>query len=250
MNHTVNSLSVHRCAGPRQLGVEAGRHAATLLAERLEQQSTVRVMLAAAPSQEHTLAALVADPRIDFTRVEAFHMDDYVGLPPEAPQGFANWLVHRVVFPTDGALRLHRIDTSLPPEAAAAAYAQLMGAEDFDLVLLGLGQNAHLAFNDPPADFEHPHAAAVVALDELSRRQQVDEGHFPDLAAVPTHAVTVTIPRLLATRHMIASVPGSAKRWAVTSTVRRAPDPSVPGTALKLHPDAHLYVDEESGADV
>ncbi|WP_277049602.1 6-phosphogluconolactonase [Ruania albidiflava] len=118
-----------------------------------------------------------------------------------------------------------------PVLASWYAYAQLMGTEDFDVVLLGLGQNAHLAFNDPPAHFEHPQAAPVVALDELSRQQQVDEGHFPDLAAVPTHAVTVTIPRLLATRHIIASVPGPAKRWAVTATVRSEPDPNVPGTA-------------------
>lgn len=250
MTAALHSLTVHRHSGPVELGQAAGRHAADQLAALLAEQDSVRVMLGAAPSQEATLAALVADPRIDFSRVEAFHMDDYLGLDADAPQGFANWLVERVVRPTGGALRLHRMDTSLEPAEAAAAYAEVMGAEDFDLVLCGLGQNAHLAFNDPPADFDHPDAAAVVALDEVSRQQQVDEGHFPDLAAVPTHAVTVTIPRLLAARCLIASVPGRAKRRAVTATVRGELDPMVPGTALKLHPDAHLYVDEEAGADV
>lgn len=250
MTAALHPLTVHRHPGPVELGQAAGRHAADQLAALLADQDSVRVMLGAAPSQEATLAVLVADPRIDFSRVEAFHMDDYLGLDSDAPQGFANWLVERVVRPTGGALRLHRMDTSLEPAEAAAAYAEVMGAEDFDLVLCGLGQNAHLAFNDPPADFDHPDAAAVVALDEVSRQQQVDEGHFPDLAAVPTHAVTVTIPRLLAARCLIASVPGRAKRRAVTATVRGELDPMVPGTALKLHPDAHLYVDEEAGADV
>ena len=243
-------LALHRLPGPGELGRAAGRHAADLLVDRLAEQDTVRVMLGAAPSQEATLATLVADPRIDFARVQAFHMDDYLGLDARAPQGFANWLVERVVRPTGGALQLNRMDTSLHPEAAAAAYERVMGSEVFDLVLCGLGQNAIFAINDPPADFDHPRAAAVVALDQVSRQQQVDEGHFPDLAAVPSHAVTVTIPRLLAARHLIASVPGQAKRHAVAATVHGEPDPMVPGTALKLHPEAHLYVDEESGADV
>ena len=247
---TLHPLTLHRHRGPAELGEAVGRHAADHVVGLLAEQSSVRVMLAAAPSQEATLATLVSDLRIDFSRVEAFHMDDYLGLDRRAPQGFANWLEQRVVRPTGGALRLHRIDTSLPPAAAATAYAQTMGSEDFDLVLLGLGQNAHLAFNDPPADFDHPDAAAVVALDEASRRQQVQEGHFPELTAVPTHAVTVTVPRLLATRCLIASVPGRAKRRAVAATVRAGLDPMVPGTALKLHPDAHLYIDEEAGADV
>ena len=250
MKVALHPLTLHRHAGPAELGQAAGRHAADLLADRLTQQDTVRVMLGAAPSQEATLATLVADPRIDFSRVQAFHMDDYLGLDPGAPQGFANWLVDRVVRPTGGALRLHRMDISMEPADAAAAYEQAMGTGDFDLVLLGLGQNAHLAFNDPPADFDHPRAAAVVALDRVSRQQQVDEGHFPHVEAVPTHAVTVTIPRLLAARTVIASVPGRAKRRAVTATVHGELDPLVPGTALKLHPDAHLYVDEEAGADV
>lgn len=250
MRTTLHPLTLHRHPGPAELGQAAGRHAGDVLAELLAHQDRVRVMLGAAPSQQATLATLVADPRIDFSRVEAFHMDDYLGLDPGAPQGFANWLAERVVAPTGGALTLHRIDTSLAPEAAAEAYAETMGTEGFDLVLCGLGQNAHLAFNDPPADFHHPSAAAVVVLDQISRQQQVDEGHFPDLAAVPTHAVTVTIPRLLAARTVIASVPGRAKRRAVTATVHGELDPMVPGTALKLHPDAHLYVDEEAGADV
>ncbi|WP_147917072.1 6-phosphogluconolactonase [Ruania zhangjianzhongii] len=250
MTAALHPLTLHRHRGAAELGQAAGRHAADLLAELLAQQDSVRVMLGAAPSQEATLATLVANSRIDFSRVHAFHMDDYLGLDPGAPQGFANWLADRVVRPTGGRLRLHRMDTSMEPAAAAAAYEQAMGTADFDLVLLGLGQNAHLAFNDPPADFDHPRAAAVVALDQVSRQQQVDEGHFPDLAAVPTHAVTVTIPRLLAARTLIASVPGRAKRRAVTATVHGEPDPLVPGTALKLHPDAHLYVDEEAGADV
>jgi N-acylglucosamine 2-epimerase len=252
----IHPLHVHRFETAAEMGSAAGHHAVDILEDVLAHQPRARVMLAAAPSQEHTLATLVAtrsarkEAGIDFSRIDFFHMDDYLGLDPDAPQGFGNWLDKRVVQATGGAAQLHRIDTQLEPEDAAARYAETMGDEPFDLVLLGLGVNAHIAFNDPGADFSRPEAAAVVELDQESRRQQVDEGHFPSLADVPSRAITVTVPRLLHASHMIASVPTSAKRAAVTATVTNPPDPAIPGTALKLHPDAHLYVDKEAGADV
>ncbi|MFC0674601.1 6-phosphogluconolactonase [Brachybacterium hainanense] len=251
MTPTLHDLAVHHLTSPEALGRAAGAHAARLLRETLAERPRARVMLAAAPSQAQTLAALVAAEDLDFSRLDLFHMDDYLGLPPDAPQGFGNWLARHVMDPTAGAPRFHRITTQgLAPEEAARAYEQEMGEEPFDLVLLGLGVNAHLAFNDPPADFTTPRGALVVSLDMTSRRQQRDEGHFPTLDAVPERAITVSVPRLLHARHMIASVPTAAKRTAVTATVRSGLDPRVPGTALKLHPDAHLYVDGEAGADV
>jgi glucosamine-6-phosphate deaminase len=228
---------------------ELGRAAAAYAAERLRDaiaaQGRARVMLAAAPSQAETLRALAAEPGIDWSKVECFHMDEYVGLPPDSPQAFANWLrVHLTDKVPTATFRPMTIDGD--PDAAATEYERLMGDDPFDVVLLGLGVNGHLAFNDPPADFADPRAAKVVALDTTSRRQQVDEGNFPTLDDVPTHAVTVTIPRLLNARELIGSVPGTAKRQAVEDTLTRPISPDFPGTALRTHDRVHLFLDTES----
>jgi glucosamine-6-phosphate deaminase len=227
------------------MGRRAGTHAGQVLREALRGGGLARVMLAAAPSQSATLATLAELDGIDWARVELFHMDEYVGLPPDAPQGFATWLVTNFVRHVPGAT-FHRINPGDDPETEAARYEALLGTEPFDLVLLGLGVNGHLAFNDPPADFEDPRGARVVTLDATSRRQQVQEGHFATLEDVPTTAVTVTIPRLLNAATVIASVPGRAKRTAVAQARCEPIGPMHPGTALRTHPDATIYVDAEA----
>lgn len=239
----MTNVHLHRHPDRRSMGAAAGAHAAQLLGEALQQQGHARLMLAAAPSQTETLATLAASG-LDFSRVRCFHMDDYLGLAPAAPQGFGNWLqTHFLDLVPGQPPTLTRIDTTADAESAARAYAEQLGGEPFDLTLCGLGVNGHLAFNDPPADFTDPEPVRVVRLDRASRQQQVDEGHFESLDAVPASAVTVTIPRLLAAAHVICSVPGEAKRQAVHDTLTRDPDGRWPGTALRTHPDAHLYVD-------
>ena len=222
---------------------ELGRAAARAAAEHLRKPAdgSFRILLAAAPSQSATLTALAAEPDIDWSRVECFHMDEYVGLDPAAPQSFRNWLRRNFLDKVPQAT-FH----PLAPEDGPDAYAKLMGDEPFDLVLFGLGVNGHLAFNDPPADFDDPRNVRLVALDETSRRQQVDEGNFPGMDDVPTHAITVTIPRLLNTRALIGSVPGAVKRQAVHDTLTQPIGPDYPGTALRTHPDVQLFLDAES----
>ncbi|WP_371404258.1 6-phosphogluconolactonase [Kribbella sp. NBC_00662] len=222
-----------------------GRAAASAAAEQIRKSiaatGRARIMLAAAPSQSATLAALAVEPDIDWSRVECFHMDEYVDLSPQAPQSFRNWL-HRSFLDQVPKATFH----PLAPEAGPDRYAELMGHEPFDLVLFGLGVNGHLAFNDPPADFDDPRAAKIVGLDETSRRQQVDEGNFATMDDVPTHAVTVTIPRLLNAHALIGSVPGSAKRQAVHDTLTQPISPDYPGTALRTHAAVQLFLDTES----
>ncbi|WP_353114441.1 6-phosphogluconolactonase [Microbacterium sp.] len=245
---TLHPLTVHRHADPAELGRAAGAHAAALIAEAVAARGAARVMLAAAPSQSATLDRL-AEADLDFSRVTFFHMDDYIGLPADAPQGFGNWLEAGFLSRLPARPVFHRIDPSRPAADSAASYAEVMGDEPFDVTLCGLGVNGHLAFNDPPADFADPLAARPVNLDDTSRQQQVDEGHFPGFDAVPAQAITVTIPRLLDTRHVICSVPGAQKRQAVVDTLTRDPDPMHPGTALHTHPDVHLYVDADSAPE-
>lgn len=246
---TLYPLAVHRYQARTAMGAAAAELAAATIRHAIDERGTARIMLAAAPSQSETLTALAAADGIDFSRVVAFHMDDYIGLAPDAPQGFGNWLRTHFIASLPDTVTFHRIDTTGDPGVAAARYAEVMGIEPFDVTLCGLGVNGHLAFNDPPADFHDPLPARVVELDRVSRRQQVDEGHFPGYDDVPTHAVTVTIPRLLNAAVVVCSVPGAPKRRAVADTVALDPTGEHPGTALKMHPQAHLFVDAESAPD-
>lgn len=238
-------IQLHTFPDAHELGRAAASHAASVL--RDAGSARLRVMLAAAPSQLETLTALAHEDGIDWSRVDFFHMDDYIGLPADSPRGFANWLERHFLSLLRPDVSFLRMNVSLSPERAADAYGEVLGTAPFDLTLCGLGVNGHLAFNDPPADFHDPEPTRVVELAHASRKQQVDEGLFPRVEEVPTHAVTVTIPRLLNARVVICSVPGAEKRTAVRDTLDREPGPDFPGTALQSHPDAHLYVDAESG---
>ena len=226
-----------------------GRAAAAAAAEHprdaIRRHGSATVMLAAAPSQEATLTALADEADIDWRRVTAFHMDDYLGLDPQAPQGFGTWLERTFVSRVPG-LTFRRMAVDGEPEADADRYAAQLPDAPFDLVLLGLGVNGHLAFNDPPASFDDDRDTRVVELDDVSRQQQVDEGHFGALADVPRTAITVTIPRLLRAAHIVGSVPGAAKRDAVHETLNEPIGPAHPGTALRTHPDVALFLDTES----
>jgi glucosamine-6-phosphate deaminase len=228
-----------------EMGQHAGRRAAVALRRALADRGEARMMLAAAPSQEATLQALAAEEGIDWSRVTCFHMDDYIGLPQDAPQGFGNWLRHHF-FSRVPEATFHSIDTTRAAEEEAARYAGLMGEEPFDVVLLGLGVNGHLAFNDPPADLEDPDAAKVITLDRVSRQQQVDEGLFDRFDDVPEQAITVTIPRLLNAVEIVGSVSGKAKRNAVADTLNQPVSGEHPGTALRTHPNVALYLDAEA----
>lgn len=228
------------------MGAAAARDVAAELRRRLERQPTVRMIFAAAPSQQEMLDALVVEPAIDWGRVTAFHMDEYIGLPPDAPQRFAHWLdrhlFSRVKFGT-----VHRLDPGEDPDGEAARYAGQLAEAPVDVVCLGIGQNGHLAFNDPPvADLADPLAVKVVELDEACRRQQVDDGSFVSVNEVPTHAVTLTIPRLLAADRLFCVVPGQAKRAAVDAALHAPVSADHPATALRTHADVTLYLDEES----
>ncbi|MFM8578471.1 MAG: glucosamine-6-phosphate deaminase [Planctomycetaceae bacterium] len=248
----VDQLDVIRHPDRAALGRAAGREIADILRQALAAQRRVRVVFAAAPSQNETLAALASAEGIEWSRVEAFHMDEYVGLEEGAPQRFARYLEERIfrrVMP--GAVHLIGTGGSSSVLAAAAdecrRYADVLGTAVIDLVCLGIGENGHIAFNDPPvADFHDPEAVKVVALDEACRRQQVNDGCFPSCEAVPTHAITLTIPTLLSARRMVCAVPGSTKRIAVERVLSGPVSTSCPASILRTHPACTLHVDHDS----
>jgi glucosamine-6-phosphate deaminase len=243
----VDKLAVEVFPDPAALGVAAADAAAESLRRTIETRGSARLVLAAAPSQTHTLAALSVAEGIDWSKVQAFHMDEYVGLPADADQRFGRWLGRNFTAPAP--LLVFDPHGDAEPEVEAARYAEAVSAAPIDVVLAGIGVNGHLAFNDPPADFSTTDIVQVVALDETSRRQQVDEGLFARLGDVPTHAWTLTVPCLLSAREVFCMVSGPAKRDAVRRTLHGPVDPDVPASALRTHPRARLFVDREAAGD-
>jgi len=234
-------------AGRAALGRAAAAAVAEALRRLLARRHRVRVVFAAAPSQEEFLAALTLEPGVRWDRVVAFHLDDYVGLPPQAPQRFANWLGPRL-FDRLPFAAVQRIDGAAEPAAEAARYGALLRAGPPHLACLGIGENGHLAFNDPPADFADRALCRVVVLDERCRLQQVHDGCFPDLEAVPRQALTLTIPAILSAQQLFCVVPAAAKAPAVAQALLQPIAPGCPASVLRRHPAARLFLDTEAAA--
>ncbi|HEY2039398.1 MAG TPA: 6-phosphogluconolactonase [Edaphobacter sp.] len=231
------------------MGQKAAEDIANELVRRLQSQQNVRMIFAAAPSQSEMLSALLTKPGIDWLRVTAFHMDEYLGLAPDAPQRFGLWLRH-AIFDRLPFGAVHLLEPGADPEAVAAEYADKLNAAPIDIVCCGIGSNGHLAFNDPPADLNDSSDVKVVELDAACRQQQVDDRCFDRFDDVPTHALTLTIPRLLASDRIFCCVPGAIKRTAVRRTLQDRISGLVPATALRTHPNWSLYLDRDSVAEL
>lgn len=238
---------IHILPNPRELGELAAFDVANELRGLLAVQPSVRMIFAAAPSQSEMLRALAKKTGIDWSRVVAFHMDEYVGLPSGAKQRFGEWL-KREFFNHVSLGSVHLIEPGDEPEIAAKRYATLLAEAPVDIVCLGIGMNGHIAFNDPPADFAEPNDAYVVELEQMSRTQQVEEGLFPALQDVPKFAVTLSIPRLLRARKLFCCVPGALKTVAVTRAFTDTVDASCPASILREHADCTVYLDIQSAA--
>lgn len=242
------SLHVQRAHSRAAMGEQAATDVAAHLRRLLADQPHVRMIFAAAPSQSEMLDVLVRAEGIDWSRVTAFHMDEYIGLDPAAPQRFGLWL-RRALFDHLPFAAVHLLDPGADPAQAARDYAALLAQAPIDIVCLGIGANGHLAFNDPPADLYDPLDVRVVALDAVCRQQQVDDGCFAGFADVPTHALTLTVPRLLRAGALFCVVPGALKRDAVIATLHGPIDGTCPGSALRLHRNCTLYLDPDSAPD-
>ena len=231
------------------MGAAAADHAADRLRPLLAGTGRARVVFAAAPSQSEFLDALALAPDIDWSRVTAFHLDEYVGLPLGDERSFGEWLERRIwsrvrpgrVEKIDGGAAA---DGESGPNAEADRYGGLLADGGIDLALIGIGENGHLAFNDPHvADFEDPRVVKPVEIDETSRNQQVRDGAFPTIDAVPRLALTVTMSAILASRLISVVVPGQQKAAAVAAALLGPITTACPASALRRHPDARLFVD-------
>jgi glucosamine-6-phosphate deaminase len=246
---TIHEPRLRHLTDPESLGEAAASDIATALIRRLDTQPGVRMIFASAPSQEATLRSLAEHPGIGWARVTAFHMDEYLGLAPTAPQRFGGWL-RTVLFDRVPIGAAHLIEPGRDPRQAAGAYAGLLAAAPIDITCLGIGVNGHLAFNDPPADLDDPSLVKIVELDEVSRRQQVDDGCFATLTEVPHRAITLTVPALLSAEEIYCMVPGARKRAALTAALRGPVEGRLPASALRTHPRCTIYADDESAPDV
>lgn len=227
---------------------EAGDRIRELMATK---EGFISIVFAAAPSQNEFLLHLCRDTKIEWDRIICFHMDEYVGLSQQAPQSFSSFL-RNSIFEKVPVHTVHYINGSAPDVTGECErYTSLLKQYPPDIVCLGIGENTHIAFNDPYiADFNDPHLVKVVTLDQASRDQQVHDGCFPDLASVPTEAITLTVPALLQAGSLFCIVPGKNKASAVYQTLNSEINNATPSTSLRTHPDARLYLDVDSAAQL
>ena len=207
------------------------------------------MIFAAAPSQNEVLASLALDCEIPWNRVNAFHMDEYIGLSADAPQGFGNFLKEHI-FGLAPFKSVNYIDISAKdPDKECERYAALLAEYPTDIVVMGIGENGHIAFNDPPvADFKDPKAVKPVLLDEICRNQQVNDGCFATIDDVPKYAITLTVPTLFAGDYLFCIVPAATKANAVKATLCGEIGEACPATILRRHKNAILYLDGDSSA--
>ena len=230
------------------MGAAAAEDIAACILGLLSEKDTINMIFAAAPSQNDMLSALIADRRIPWQRINAFHMDEYVGLSPETPQRFATFL-KKAIFDKVPFRSVNLIDGNVPPETECARYSALLSAHPVDIVCMGIGENGHIAFNDPHvADFDDPTLVKVVDLDNTSRMQQVHDGCFATLDDVPTHALTLTVPALAAAKYHFCVVPAPTKAWAVRETIFSKIGEHCPATIMRRLENAVMYCDEDSAA--
>lgn len=232
-----------------EMGKAAAERAAAAISGVIGEKGSANVIFAAAPSQNEMLLSLLSE-KVDFSKINAFHMDEYEGLAPDSPQSFASYL-NEHIFGKAQFASVNLIPAHLGADEACRRYEELLEKLPPDVVCLGIGENGHIAFNDPPvADFNDPHAVKKVALDEVCRMQQVHDGCFPTIDDVPTHAITLTVPALTAAKHMICTVPAPTKAAAVKAMIEGEYGEVCPATALRKHSSASLFLDADSAKEV
>ncbi|MBN8858164.1 MAG: glucosamine-6-phosphate deaminase [Sphingobacteriales bacterium] len=235
--------------------LEMGKHAANDVAERLRDllsgQETVNMIFAAAPSQNEFLAALSVAKDIAWEKVNAFHMDEYIGLDENAPQRFGQFLRERLFDKVPFREVFYINGSTLHPLEECSRYSALLKKYPADIVCMGIGENGHIAFNDPHvADFNDPLAVKVVKLSEASRHQQVHDECFAAIDEVPAAAITLTIPTLVNANFLYCMVPGATKSRAVYHTLHGEIGEQCPSTILRKHGNATLYLDKDSASEL
>lgn len=246
-NNSVPAVDIRIFDDPTSLGRQAAAEAVAAIQDAVAARGVARVIAATGASQFHFLQHLTTTPGVPWERVELFHLDEYIGLPETHPASFRRYLRERLIGPT-GIARTHLLDGEGDPELVCQSVGREIQAAPIDVAFVGIGENGHLAFNDPPADFDTREPYLVVTLDEACRRQQVGEGWFPSLADVPSRAISMSVAQILASRRILCIVPDRRKAEAVRGSVQGPVSPLVPASILQTHPAATLFLDRESAS--
>jgi len=242
-------MDIRILADKQSLGAEAAGQGAERIRKALAEAGGATIILATGASQFEMLDRLVAAPGIDWSKVTAFHLDEYVGLPESHPASFRRYLRERFVARVPGLAEFVEIRGDAPdPEAEARRLGSLIAGRRIDVCFAGIGENCHLAFNDPPADFGTEEPYIVVELDEACRRQQLGEGWFPSLEAVPRRAISMSIRQILKAETLVLSVPDARKAEAVRAAVEGPVSPMHPASIVRTHPDCRLLLDPPSAS--
>ncbi len=244
-----DNLTIRQYNNRALMGADAARMAGETIKQLLDTKEFVNIIFAAAPSQNEFLSELANVKDIAWGRINAFHMDEYIGLPAGAPQTFRHYLNEHIF----SKIQLHNVHyingNAMDIAAECSRYTDLLKAYPANVVCMGIGENGHIAFNDPHvADFEDSHLVKVVELDAASRQQQVNDGCFKTINDVPVSAITLTIPALTNTKHIFCMVPGPKKATAIYNTLHKNIEPQYPSAILRKHTGAILFIDDDSAS--
>ena len=231
-----------------ELGKSAGIAAANLIRLAIAAKGIAHIIMATGASQFETINHLVKEKDIDWSKVTMFHLDEYIGLPVKHPASFRNYLKERFLNKLPSLKASYLINGETDASNECDRLNDLISQHIIDVALVGIGENCHLAFNDPPADFETKQPYIIVALDEACRQQQLGEGWFTTIEEVPSHAISMSVQQILKSTHIICSVPDSRKAMAVKNTTEQVVSKLYPASILQLHPNCDLYLDKASAA--
>lgn len=243
----IDSLQVYVYESRAEMGAAAYECYKSKIGLLFKNQDIVRAIYAAAHSQSDFFEALANDTDIDFSRIDAFHMDEYMGLGKDAPQNFGNFL-KKAIFAKKPFRNVNYVQSDATDvEAECKRYESLLRAAGMDIVSLGIGENGHIAFNDPhEAKFDDPLWVRETSLDDMCRQQQVNDGEFASIEFVPKRALTLTIPALMSCKHVVGIVPNKRKAQAVFDTLYGPVSEQCPASVLRTHSDATLFLDKDA----
>lgn len=241
-------MNILRYKNPHELGTAAGKAAAAIIRDAIAEKGSAAVILATGASQFETLHQLTTEPDIPWNRVTMFHLDEYIGLPATHPASFRKYLQDRFLAKVPALQAVHLINGETDPAAECARLNEVIGRHNIDLALAGIGENGHLAFNDPPADFDTTEPYIIVTLDEACRRQQMNEGWFSSLEAVPEQAISMSVRQILRSGQIICSIPDQRKADAVKNCLELPVSNQYPASILQTHANCTFYLDEASAS--
>lgn len=244
-------VEVHISDQKQESGRVAAERGAELIRAALDARGEATIIVATGASQFEMLEALVVQPDIDWSKVTGFHLDEYVGIEISHPASFRRYLKERFVEVLPSALRaFHYLSGEGDAAAECQRVGELIARESVDVAFIGIGENGHIAFNDPPADFETTEAYLVVDLDEACRQQQLGEGWFPSFDDVPKQAISMSVQQIMKSAAIICTVPDERKATAVAGAVQGEVTPAVPASILQQHADCHLYLDAPAASNL